>query len=437
LFNYLGLTEIRYSTITANDATSEGDGVWSFGYQFMQVRTEVASSIIAGNVGDEDVFTNNASNGFFSGGYNLIGAGNNATDAFVLTGDQTGVTNPMLAALADNGGPTETHALLPGSPAIDAGDPSAMAGVGDTPEFDQRGSGFDRVVGDGIDIGAYERIPPAPQVVDVILGGSGWDPGFVDAVDGSGIGAGNGLGYSLVGAHQLDTVPWTGVDVLYVRFSGDVSASVAAGDIALTGTNVGTYSLGTLQYGVAGPNVLTIPVTGGINVDSLVLSIFDGAVEDGDGDLLDGEWSSGQTDPSGDGVAGGRFDFFFNVLPGDADQSGQVDAGDVTPIGQNFLQTASGPFFIFADLDASGQIDAGDVTPIGQNFLQTLPSAGPPTPPPPPPTDTADEFTRMIAVDELFTEYSHDTPSDWHEDLGRGRRPVSRLGPLFSYKHRR
>ena len=47
-----------------------------------------------------------------------------------------------LGPLANNGGPTETHALLPGSPAIDAGDSSFTP----PPDFDQRGTPFDREV---------------------------------------------------------------------------------------------------------------------------------------------------------------------------------------------------------------------------------------------------------------------------------------------------
>jgi hypothetical protein len=70
-----------------------------------------------------------------------------ATSTFNLIGGDA-----MLGPLADNGGPTLTHALMPGSPAIDAGDPS----IASPPEFDQRGSGFDRVSGGRIDIGAYE-----------------------------------------------------------------------------------------------------------------------------------------------------------------------------------------------------------------------------------------------------------------------------------------
>jgi len=61
--------------------------------------------------------------------------------------------NPMLQPLADNGGSTRTMALLPGSPAIDAGDNSLLA-ASDT--FDQRGAGYPRVAGASVDMGALE-----------------------------------------------------------------------------------------------------------------------------------------------------------------------------------------------------------------------------------------------------------------------------------------
>ena len=66
-------------------------------------------------------------------------------------GDQIN-TDPLLGPLQDNGGPTSTHALLPGSPAIDAGDPNFTP----PPFFDQRGPGFDRVVNGRIDKGSFE-----------------------------------------------------------------------------------------------------------------------------------------------------------------------------------------------------------------------------------------------------------------------------------------
>ena len=55
---------------------------------------------------------------------------------------------PLLGALADNGGPTLTHALLTGSPAIDAGNDAAC------PATDQRG--VTRPQGAHCDIGSYE-----------------------------------------------------------------------------------------------------------------------------------------------------------------------------------------------------------------------------------------------------------------------------------------
>ena len=69
-------------------------------------------------------------------------------------------TDPQLGPLQDNGGPTFTHALLPGSPAIDAGDPNFVG----PPDYDQRGPGYDRVRGGRIDIGSFEvQNPPPPS----------------------------------------------------------------------------------------------------------------------------------------------------------------------------------------------------------------------------------------------------------------------------------
>ena len=90
-----------------------------------------------------------------SNGHNLLGVTTEAT-GFTGTGDLTGA-NPMLAALADNGGPTETMELLPGSDAIDAG-----VAAGST--FDQRGEPrtqddpavLNEPTSDGTDIGAFE-----------------------------------------------------------------------------------------------------------------------------------------------------------------------------------------------------------------------------------------------------------------------------------------
>ena len=84
-----------------------------------------------------------------SQGYNL--SSDNGGGYLNGPGDQVN-TDPMLGPLQDNGGPTLTHALLPGSLAIDAGDPNFTP----PPLYDQRGSGFPRVMNGRIDVGSFE-----------------------------------------------------------------------------------------------------------------------------------------------------------------------------------------------------------------------------------------------------------------------------------------
>src|SRR5262249_33965099 len=72
-------------------------------------------------------------------------------------------TDPLLGPLQDNGGPTSTHELAPGSPAIDTGDPNFTP----PPYYDQCGAPFRRVVNGHIDIGSFEmqavRASPTPR----------------------------------------------------------------------------------------------------------------------------------------------------------------------------------------------------------------------------------------------------------------------------------
>src|SRR5206468_12343358 len=95
--------------------------------------------------------------GVGSGGFNLVGA----TNVLIAPGpmDRFNVTSAdlKLGPLQDNGGPTFTHALLCGSPAIDAGDNT------DAPDTDQRG--LPRIINGVIDIGAYEEGNRAPTVL--------------------------------------------------------------------------------------------------------------------------------------------------------------------------------------------------------------------------------------------------------------------------------
>lgn len=101
-------------------------------------------------------------------GANIVNSGTGMSQGYNLSSDDGGCylngpgdqinTDPLLGPLQDNGGPTLTHALLPGSPAIDTGDPNFTP----PPFYDQRGPGFDRVVNARVDIGSFEVQEPLP-----------------------------------------------------------------------------------------------------------------------------------------------------------------------------------------------------------------------------------------------------------------------------------
>jgi hypothetical protein len=110
----------------------------------------LGNTIVAGNTSasEPDVFGT-----FTSLGHNLIGAtdGSSGWVGSDLTGTAAAPLDPLLGPQQDNGGSTQTMALLPGSPAIDAGS-NALVPAGVT--TDQRGSA--RILGPKADIGAYE-----------------------------------------------------------------------------------------------------------------------------------------------------------------------------------------------------------------------------------------------------------------------------------------
>lgn len=136
---------IQNSTIAFNEASIEGGGIRA---RFSDVSLE--STIVANNraPGSPDLFSSEASSEFFAT-YSLIGSTAGAN--FFNTGLSLVGVDPLLAPLANNGGPTQTHALKRGSPAINHGSLSVSL------PYDQRGRPFLRKVGGAVDIGAFER----------------------------------------------------------------------------------------------------------------------------------------------------------------------------------------------------------------------------------------------------------------------------------------
>jgi predicted outer membrane repeat protein len=139
--------EATSSTFSGNTA-SEGGGIFAiFGPATLN------DTIVANSTGGD--LAVNPGLGSFSGTGNLIEDDSGGAGLGRISGD------PNLALLADNGGYTFTHALLPGSIAIDAGDDAVAAGL-----LDQRG--LPRFVGT-VDIGSIEEQSrtPAQQAADL------------------------------------------------------------------------------------------------------------------------------------------------------------------------------------------------------------------------------------------------------------------------------
>ena len=141
VFN-LGTLQLARSTLSDNSASFLAGGILNF------QNLEIGNTILKRGDSGENIY-NNTQGIVTSVGYNV--SSDDGGDILTGPGDQT-FTDPMLGPLQENGGPTLTHALLPDSPAINAGDPSFTP----PPFFDQRGPGFDRVVNGRLDIGSFE-----------------------------------------------------------------------------------------------------------------------------------------------------------------------------------------------------------------------------------------------------------------------------------------
>ncbi|MEJ6482162.1 Calx-beta domain-containing protein, partial [Nostoc punctiforme UO1] len=155
---YTNSATVNNSTIFGNiadsDNNSQGDGGGIFRSSGGTV--SLSNSIIAGNIdtGNQgaDVYGSN----FNGNAYNLIGKITGRSSGTLGTGTDIINPNPGLKTLGNYGGSTQTHALSFSSPARNGGDPAYSGGL----TTDQRGTGFNRIEGGRIDIGAFEYLLP-------------------------------------------------------------------------------------------------------------------------------------------------------------------------------------------------------------------------------------------------------------------------------------
>lgn len=138
--NWRGTLTLSSSTVNEN-AAQNGGGIYNSPDASLLLRNSIVANSLSGGDCVSDVTVTD-------GGYNLIQNSGVSGCGFVnsLNNNIVG-QDPLLGPLQDNGGPTFTHALLPGSPAINAGNTTLA--------FDQRG--VPRPVGPADDIGAVEQ----------------------------------------------------------------------------------------------------------------------------------------------------------------------------------------------------------------------------------------------------------------------------------------
>jgi len=137
----LGTLQIANSTFSDNSAAFLAGGVFNLG------TLVIGNAVLNTGSSGENIYSNSGT--VTSLGYNI--SSDNGNGFLNGPGDQLN-TDPLLGPLQNNGGSTLTQALLPGSPAIDMGDPNFTP----PPFFDQRGTGFDRVVSGRVDVGSFE-----------------------------------------------------------------------------------------------------------------------------------------------------------------------------------------------------------------------------------------------------------------------------------------
>jgi Ca2+-binding RTX toxin-like protein len=156
-----GELRVRNSTISSNSSPMTGGGIYLRG---AGASSNLSNAIVANNTAP----TGPDLDGTFGAAFSLVEATTGATVNTTVPGSNITGQDPKLGPLADNGGPTDTHALLPGSPALDKGSTPASADQRGAPRpFNLRGVPNSAAAGaDGADMGAYERILCAGVLVN-------------------------------------------------------------------------------------------------------------------------------------------------------------------------------------------------------------------------------------------------------------------------------
>ncbi len=385
---------VTNSTIAGNSADRGGGGIFSFNdavHDFL-----LRNSIDAGNTGPGGAADNLSGPFNPSSSHNLIGIGGSGGLVNGVNGNLVGVADPRLGPLADNGGPTFTRALLPGSPAIDAGSSNLIAGLLFNTGVDNAGN----VLGDSVDDPHYTILsqPGGGSLTDVTVLDDDFPipPWVANEPDSRWIGPNAGDAVGPAGNYTYRTTfDLTGLDFdnLVFAITGRWASDNQGTDILLNGVSTGQknveftgYSQFTVSAGfVPGLNTLDFVVNNaaanpsptGLRVDDIKLTAIP---------KFDQRGAPFVRVFDGDGADGARMDIgayelisddALHALFGDYNRNGVGDAADYVVWRKTLDQTGLAPYD-GADGDGDGMIGPLDYGVWRSHFGQTvpLPAAG-------------------------------------------------------------
>ncbi len=291
-----------------------------------------------------------------SGGPNLLLTGSPT----LTTSDNTTFTLGNLSSLDVLGGTYTLKFTAAGSGVLD--------GFGNAPNADVTTS--------------FVVNPTAPEVNAIYVSSSAWQQSFLNYLAANGLGDSQ-LGYRLIGGpSQLAALPWVNINIVTVVFSRDVNITTSSLSLVGSPDLSQPPGLGTATYSYnSTTDAAQWVYHSSLTNDKYLLNIPSAAVTSkASGQALDGEFvnGSGTLLPSGNATTGGDFNFQFNILPGDVDQNGAVNALDGAAVRQHFLLYANmagySPLF---DTYGKGAITGIDFTTVQNALFSSLPGTDP------------------------------------------------------------
>ena len=208
-----------------------------------------------------------------------------------------------------------------------------------------------------------------PKVIQVLVDGTAWTSNFLNALKSAGQGSGTGFNVP-TGARNCLALPWSNVNQIQIAFSEAVTVSQAS--LSVTGSGAVLPTTGFSYNATTFVATWTLGSSLGANRLTITLhSTGTSAVKDSGGRALDGEWTNGVSAyPSGNGTAGGDFNFGLNVLPGDINGDGIVNTQDLALVSSGWL--SAGPT---GDDNGDGIVNSQDLALISSQWLATLPAS--------------------------------------------------------------